>query len=190
MNPRTRRRRLRRGRRGVSPIIATILLVAITVIIAAVLYTLLIPLLGHAGTPLQSNFAFGTTTVHQPTVGQIGCAAGDYCWAIQIQTATQGVAPSSFSLYVQNTSGLTVSTTSWNFTIIDASNHLVAYAPGPQAGSSTGWTPGPGYSTDNGLNLAMTIWIDTGSAHGQPGGNILYATGQGSWYGSIHTTLA
>lgn len=189
MNARSHRSRLRRGRRGVSPIIATILLVAITVIIAAVLYTLLIPLLGHSGTPLQSNLAFGTATSHTGT-GAVGCAAGDFCWAVQLQTANGGVAPSSISLYVQNSSGLTVSTASWNFTFIDASNRVVAYAPGPQAGSSSGWTAGPGYSTDNAFTLAMTLWIDTGSIHAQPSGSILYAVGQNSWYGSIQGTLS
>lgn len=189
MNARFRRGRLRRGRRGVSPIIATILLVAITVIIAAVLYTLLIPLLGHSGTPLQSNFAFATATSHQNPNGSIGCRANDYCWSVQLQTASGGVAPSSISLYVQNASGLTVSTVSWNFTFIDASNRLVASAPGPQAGTSTGWTAGSGYTTDNAFTLAMTLWIDTGSSHAQPSGNILYATGQNSWYGSIQATL-
>lgn len=189
MNSRIRRRRLRHGRRGVSPIIATILLVAITVIIAAVLYTLLIPLLGHSSTPLQSNLAFGVSTPRTGT-GAIGCAVGDSCWSVQIQTATNGVAVSSFSLYVQNSSGLTVSTIGWNFTFVDASNRLVAYAPGPQAGSSTGWTAGPNYSTDNSLTLAMTLWIDTGSAHSQPSGNTLFAVGQGTWSGSVSSALA
>ncbi|MGD0718340.1 MAG: archaellin/type IV pilin N-terminal domain-containing protein [Thermoplasmata archaeon] len=172
-----------------SPIIATILLVAITVIIAAVLYTLLIPLLGHSTTPLQSNFAFGTPTVRTGT-GLVGCASGDYCWSVPLQTAN-GPAPSSMSLYVQNASGYTVSTASWNFTFIDASNHVVAYSPGPQAGSSQGWTAGPGYATNNALTLSMTLWIDSGTTpiHAPPAGCILYAAGQGSWSGSVQASL-
>ncbi len=188
MNARNRRGRLRRGRRGVSPIIATILLVAITVIIAAVLYTLLIPLLGHSGTPLQSNLAFGTATVRTGT-GAIGCAAGDYCWSVQLQTTNGDVSPSSMSLYVQNTSGLTASTASWTFSFVDAANRLVATSPGPQAGSSQPWTPGSGYATDNALTISMTLWIDTGSTHAPTAGNTLYAAGQNSWYGSVSSTL-
>lgn len=190
MNSRVRRGRLRRGRRGVSPIIATILLVAITVIIAAVLYTLLIPLLGHSGTPLQSNLAFGATNRDNGS-GALGCAKGDFCWSVSFLTVGGGVAPSSISLYVQNASGNTVSTSSWNFTIVSpSSDPVVAYALGPQAGVSDGWTAGPGHSTDDTLTLAMTLWIDTGSSHPQASGDTLYAVGQNSWYGSVPCTLA
>ncbi|MFZ0699595.1 MAG: archaellin/type IV pilin N-terminal domain-containing protein [Thermoplasmata archaeon] len=188
MNSRIRRRRLRRGRRGVSPIIATILLVAITVIIAAVLYTLLIPLLGHSTTPLQSNFSFGPAQPETGT-GAAGCAVGDYCWEVQFGTLNQGISPSAISLYIQNTSGQTISTSGWNFTIVTVSGGVVASAHGPQAGVSQGWTAGPGYSTDNTLTFAMRLWIDTGSAQPQSPNNTLYAVGMGSWSGQVYGSL-
>lgn len=180
--------RRHRGRRGVSPIIATILLVAITVIIAAVLYTLLIPFLSHSTTPLQSNFAFGQA-VSRTGTGAAGCPTGDSCWQLSIQTANGGVAPSSMSLFVQNATGQTSSTSSWNFTFVTAATGVVAWAHGPQAGVSQGWTAGPGHTVDDTLTLVTYLWIDTGSAAPLPSGDILYATGQNSWSGQVPADL-
>ena len=60
----TERRWRKKGRRGVSPIIATILLVAITVVLAAVLYILISGLTKAPGnTPLGSALAVGNPSL-------------------------------------------------------------------------------------------------------------------------------
>jgi len=174
---RSRRRHrvaLRRGRRGVSPIIATILLVAITVALAATLYILLLPLIGHSSTPLAGNLAWGTTTPQTGTAGNPACALNHYCWRISITTAQGGVAPSSLFLYVQGGSGLTISNSSWTFTFLTSTNSVAASAPGPEAGSSgPGWT---GNATTNVITLAWYLWIDTGFSNSFSGQSVVLQT--------------
>jgi flagellin-like protein len=188
---RRRRSTARRNRRGVSPIIATILLVAITVALAATLYVLLIPLISHTSTtPLSGNLAWGTTTPKTGTPGNPGCASGHYCWQVSISTATSGAPPpSSLNLYVQNGSGLTISTSAWTFAFLTSTNSVAASAVGPTAGTSgAGWT---GNGTSNVLTLAMYLWIDTGSPTPYSGQSIsLYTVGVNGFSGSFSNPLA
>lgn len=187
------RRRLRRSRRGVSPIIATILLVAITVTLAALFYVFLIPLIPHATTPLSGNFAWGTSTCYgagcRPGPNTTGCQLNDFCWSVTISSASSGVAPASIVLYVQNATQQTVSTTGWTFYIIENTNpaQTVAYAPGSIAGSSgPGWTGGPNHSSGDALTLTDTLWIDTGSSHSFQGETLsLVTSGQNGFSGSL-----
>ena len=83
-----RERSWRKARkRGVSPIIATILLVAITVVLAAVLYVLISGLTsGGANTvPIGTTFAFGSPA-QSSTCGATYTTPGD-CYAVGIQSA-------------------------------------------------------------------------------------------------------
>lgn len=181
---------MRRSRRGVSPIIATILLVAITVALAATLYILLLPLIAHnSATPLSpDSLAYGTVNTQTGIAGNPACAVHDYCWQIQITTASNGVAPSSLLIYVQGTSGLTISNASWTFTFLTGTNSVAASAPGPEAGSSgPGWT---GSGTGNAITLAMYLWIDTGGTTGFPGQTVtMYTVGTNGFSGTITTSL-
>jgi archaeal type IV pilus assembly protein PilA len=75
-------------KRGVSPIIATILLVAITVVLAAVLYVLISGLTsgGASSVPIGTTFAFGTA--QQSTNG--ACTSTTVvgsCYSVGIQSA-------------------------------------------------------------------------------------------------------
>ncbi|MGI0139948.1 MAG: archaellin/type IV pilin N-terminal domain-containing protein [Thermoplasmata archaeon] len=171
---RSRLRSLRRGRRGVSPVIATILLVAITVILAGTLYVFLINYFpSTANTPLQDALGYGSihclgapSTGCTNSTGSVGCAAGDYCWSIAISTAN-GPSPSSIILYVQNASTQTISTASWHFTFLTVNNPpaIVANATGSVAGQTPpGWIAGPGRATNDALTTGMILWIDTGSS--------------------------
>lgn len=172
---RSTRRGRRRSRRGVSPVIATILLVAITVVLAATFYLFLIPLFPHSNTPLSGNLAWGTVTCYggagtncQSSPGYSGCASGDYCWSIGIESVSSaGVSAADLNLYVQNASQLTVSTANWTFYFLTNTNpqQLYAFAPGSIAGASgSGWIAGSGHSTTDALNDAINLWIDTGSS--------------------------
>ncbi|MEM0129594.1 MAG: archaellin/type IV pilin N-terminal domain-containing protein [Thermoplasmata archaeon] len=187
------RRPFRRSRRGVSPIIGTILLVAITVALAVVLYVILIPLLPHPSSPLAGNLAWGTANCFgpgcQPGPNSTGCAANDVCWSVTIASANGGVTPSSLQLYVQNGQQQTVSTANWTFSFVTDTNpaQLVSYAHGSIAGSSgAGWIGGPNYTPGDALTLTMTLWIDTGSSHSVVGQSLsLVTVGQNGFSGSI-----
>jgi flagellin-like protein len=89
-----RERSWRKARkRAVSPIIATILLVAITVVLAAVLYVLITGLThGPGSTPIGSAFAAGNprsgTCAAGNTLAANGCKAGDFFETLTIEQST------------------------------------------------------------------------------------------------------
>src|SRR5580658_5877974 len=81
------RRWRKKAKRGVSPIIATILLVAITVVLAAVLYILISGLTkGPGNTPLGTALALGTFT--EATSGTGG--AQKWYYNATVQSASGG----------------------------------------------------------------------------------------------------
>ena len=91
-------RRARARRRGVSPIIATILLVAITVVLAAVLYVLISGLThSSASTPYSINIGTPTWTGGTPNYG-----------TMRIASATTGLTTSLFALSVATSTGVPV----------------------------------------------------------------------------------
>ncbi len=201
MRQRSRDLIARRNRRGVSPIIATILLVAITVVLAAVLYVFLIPLVSHVNAPLQGNLDFGVATCYGPVSGctspgpnATGCSGNVVCWAIPIQTPSSSApSPSALQMYVQNQLSQTVSTSNWNFSILtdQAPPGIVAYAPGSIAGySGSGWTAMSPYTTGSTLTETMTLWIDSGSASSFAGQSLkLIVTGVNGYSGSLQEAL-
>jgi flagellin-like protein len=114
------------GKRGVSPIIATILLVAITVVLAAVLYVLISGLTrGPGNTPIGSAMATSSATDGVCSVG--------YCYTFTIESASSGVTANSMKFQVQSSSGLITAFT--NVRLIDVSNCAVGYY-------TTSWTTG------------------------------------------------
>jgi len=93
----------RNGRkRGVSPIIATILLVAITVVLAAVLYVLVSGLV-HTGASTPYNVGMTTATPSNP-------AANVYYEVIPI-SPTSGLTTAMFTLVVNNVNHVATGTT-------------------------------------------------------------------------------
>jgi len=88
-------------KRAVSPIIATILLVAITVVLAAVLYVLISGLTGggvgskpigsafNAGAPTLSTCAAGAAQTIPPVAATTGgCNPGDYIYTLTVESST------------------------------------------------------------------------------------------------------
>jgi len=79
-------------KRGVSPIIATILLVAITVVLAAVLYVLISGLTtgGVGSKPIGSAFSAGNPVSSicgaASTYAGKGCLTGDYVYTLTVET--------------------------------------------------------------------------------------------------------
>jgi flagellin-like protein len=107
----TKERSWRKARkRGVSPIIATILLVAITVVLAAVLYVLVSGLVHGTGSPLLgSEFTWGTPK-NISGASSTGCtgALTTYCLSVEIASAGTSLSTSDFYLGLQAVAGTTL----------------------------------------------------------------------------------
>jgi flagellin-like protein len=89
----------RRRKRGVSPIIATILLVAITVVLAAVLYILISGLTkGPGNTPLGTALALGSP-------GEASNAATNHWYNFSVQSAGGGLTLGGLNFQVQTATG-------------------------------------------------------------------------------------
>ena len=181
-----RARGWRKGKkRGVSPIIATILLVAITVVLAAVLYVLISGLTrGPGSTPLGTAFGFGSAT--QQTGAATGapawCAATHHCWEVSISAASGGLTIAQLNFIVKNTtSGAAVLTATISIVNIGQT------ASDQQSSGSTTWTTG--IATSTAVSPTMSIWVDSGTATGGFGqGWTLTAFGSGSFTGSVGPT--
>ena len=167
-------------KRGVSPIIATILLVAITVVLAAVLYVLISGLTtGGANTvPIGTTFAFGTAQ----QAANSNCASGDQgagsCYAIGIQSAGSSATTSNIHFAVLKSGA---GQTFVKVVVIDTSSVVVAtYTTSWAAGAS------PYTTLPQSFASTQTIILDFGT--GTASGMTFEAIGVGSLSGT--TTIA
>ncbi|MCI4357976.1 MAG: type IV pilin [Thermoplasmata archaeon] len=174
------------GKRGVSPIIATILLVAITVVLAAVLYVLISGLTrGPGNTPIGSAFAVSSATDGVCSVG--------FCYTFTIQTASSGVSANSLKFQVQSSGGVITAFT--NVRLIDVSNCAVgayttlwtAGAPATPTGgpaSCAGGTPGLTSQVSSGDQLILASTTSFNAA-----GYVFVVIGTGSYSGTIQAAI-
>ena len=185
-------------RRGVSPIIATILLVAITVVLAAVLYVLISGLTHGPGTrPIGAAFAVGS-----PTAGT--------CWAAGVTSHICGTAGDRlFNLTIQESAGVTlgdllleVKTSAGSvyknmlaagFAIMPLTGTVpVAYysfVAGAGLAMATTFTADAGYSSSTSITSTMYLVIGTGTAAASwtPNqGNYVVALGTGHFSGNTN----
>ncbi len=167
-----RERSWRKARkRGVSPIIATILLVAITVVLAAVLYVLISGLTsGPGNAPLGSHFAWSTpsnTTTKAPTV---------YAYSIDIASASSvSTSDVSFGLHSANGASLPV-----------AGNIAKIWLNNTQGANVATWTAGGGWAPVAGFSGALSGGMTLGiSASNGLLGDSLIAVGGGSYSGTV-----
>jgi flagellin-like protein len=173
-------RNWRRSRKkGVSPIIATILLVAITVVLAAVLYVLISGLTkGPGNTPLGSAFAFGpASNVTAASSPPTGCIAAKECYSIEIASAGSGLTGGGISFTARTSSGAALSTAGWYFTLV-----TVAGTNASALWTSSGTCAGTGCTSA--LASGQTIVFHTGAA-ASLGGDVIVAVGQGSFAGTV-----
>ena len=105
----------RKNKRGVSPIIATILLVAITVVIAAVLYVLVSGYLkGTGSAPLSINLQglangkCSTSTANSPVVGCAKPSTADYYLSFSSISASNGMTTNDFGFKIVSPGGASV----------------------------------------------------------------------------------
>lgn len=184
----------KRQRRGVSPIIATILLVAITVVLAAVLYILISGLTkGPGNTPIGSAMGLGAASLEQGAAGATfaPCKAADYCYSISIASSS-GVNPSEINLQIKTAGGAvwTGMAGGGGASILDIKGAVVVSTAVAAAAAFavTSWTAGAGYTTTSPVTQSMTIWIDMGTASPTGQGYTLLILGTGSFSGQ--TTIA
>jgi flagellin-like protein len=186
-------------KRGVSPIIATILLVAITVVLAAVLYVLISGLTkGPGGTTLGSAFAAGVPATNPLVVGTTGatyagsgCAATHYCYELTIEEANPGLTANAMDMVVKTSTGATYTVTAaGGITIYNSvSGAIVTQCAVIAAGGALSVsTWGTGSTTQ--LSSTMIIIIDTGSTVSPAGTGLVFsALGVGSYSGTVSVQL-
>jgi len=167
-------------KRGVSPIIATILLVAITVVLAAVLYVLISGLTGGGvgSKPIGTAFNAGNALLTSPTTaaaftatGCLGGAStvGHWCYVLTVESSTVNFGQVLFE--VKTASGtIATATAAGGFSVLNIAGTVVAqYAVGAGGGlaMSSGFTfPGGVVSTTSPLNSLYTLVVDLGLVTG------------------------
>ncbi|HTT72829.1 MAG TPA: archaellin/type IV pilin N-terminal domain-containing protein [Thermoplasmata archaeon] len=190
----------RRRRRGVSPILATILLVAITVVLAAVLYVVVSGLSHGVNTvPLGTKLYAGPSSAvmlgtKATNTGKY-CQTSHYCYSIPIQEGG-GLTISDIGLTVMDGTG-TVHTVSANYaylSLVDASGSLVAQSQlkDKAAFSVTSWTTlSKGVTSSTPLTSDLSIWVQFGNKNVSPAGmgDSLVISGLGAYSGTISIPL-
>ena len=190
-----RERSWRKGKkRAVSPIIATILLVAITVVLAAVLYILISGLTkGPGNTPLGTAFGFGTPTQETGATsgGPTGCtaSASEICYSIPIGEASGGLTANELSFQVKSPSGQIGALTS--VSVLNLNGDIVgfytsgAWSSAACAGTTALPTAACGGTTT--LSSTQTLVVDFGTT--SVTGDSFIALGQGSFSGQVSTVI-
>ncbi len=166
--------------RGVEPIVATILMVAVVVVLAAVLYLLVVGLVQTPGkSPIGSAFAAGhpvaslcgagSSQVLGSTAVTGGCRPGDYVYILTVENSRVALANVLFR--VQNPGGSVFDNagTNGSFALLDATNHVAAVlVTGASLAMAQTWsgygltTTAPTYQQASPLATTMVIVIDIG----------------------------
>jgi flagellin-like protein len=180
--------------RAVSPVIAMILLVAIAVVLAAVLYVLVVGLAhSSSNVPLGTALALGPADALAGSAStQTYCAQNHGCYEISIASASSalGIADLGFAIQTNGGADHLVTSGSGGFYILNADQKVVASSPTVKAGHplvATSWTFAKGYSTSTVLTSEFTIWVEFGSAIKNPSnhGFVLVASGKGAFQGTV-----
>jgi flagellin-like protein len=169
----SQRRWRKKSKRGVSPIIATILLVAITVVLAAVLYILISGLTkGPGNTPLGTALALGTPAE---------ASKGTNNWYnFSVQSAGGGILLNNLNFQVQTSSGGIVPVGgSWTFNVLSLTGSVV----GTYAMSTGTWTLGGTTAVSSQQQFVLNAVSSALS------GDTLVTIGTGSYQGSISTNI-
>jgi flagellin-like protein len=193
-------------KRAVSPIIATILLVAITVVLAAVLYVLISGLThGPGSTPIGSAFTAGNP-VSSNSVGSgaasscaLGAAAvslassiktGDYVYTLTVETSTISMTSALFE--VKTATGA-IDAAAVGFYVVNVGGSVVTCAAGLTGAMTSTFSTfttvaaacnGAVCSTSTPLTSIYTISIDMGATNPTGTGLSFVAIGTGSYSGT------
>ena len=184
MRTNANRRWRKNGKRGVSPIIATILLVAITVVLAAVLYILISGLTkGPGSTPLGTAYAWGSPSNITASSGTApaGCGAtGPSCYSIEVASAS-GITTSDLNFGLRTASGAAASfltTPATTISLVGLSGTVLA----TYTIATNSWSSGS-------QSVAAGDTIVVYHAGGGYLGDSLVAVGVGSFSGSVAASV-
>ncbi|HEY6238499.1 MAG TPA: archaellin/type IV pilin N-terminal domain-containing protein [Thermoplasmata archaeon] len=171
----------RKQKRGVSPIIATILLVAITVVLAAVLYILISGLTkGPGNTPIGTSLAVQTPIEAQPS------AASLHFYNFSIQAAGGGLILNNLIFQVTTPGGQIVVTTAagWAVNVLGITGSVIGtYAI---TSATPSWTLGGTVLVSSQQTIAMTT---PAAAASSLSGDRLIIVGTGTFSGSISVSI-
>ncbi|MCI4372107.1 MAG: type IV pilin [Thermoplasmata archaeon] len=186
-----------------SPIIAMILLVAIVVVLAAVLYVLVSGLAhGPGSTPIGAAFAAGQVSSGTCTAGSAqtlgpaaitgGCKAGDFIYVLTVESSAVSFGSVLFEVKTPSGSGFAGGGPSSSFAVLDSGSHVAAISvTGTIVVMTTKWpgygltTTAPTYKDVTPLTNLYSIVIDAGSASPTTGMGLTFvALGIGSYSGS------
>jgi flagellin-like protein len=187
-------------RRGVSPIIAMILLVAIVVVLAAVLYVLVIGLVHGPTTP-----SIGTAlAIDRPTAGQCWAAgvtahvcgtSGDRLWNMTVDQSQVELGDVLLQVHASN-GAIYKNTLAAAFAVMLAGGAApIAYytiAAGAGLAMNSGFTYAAGYSASTPLTSVMFIVVGTGtlSSSWVPGaGNYVTVVGTNHYSGETSPSV-
>ena len=190
----------RKNKRAVSPIIATILLVAITVVLAAVLYILIQQYTSHgaSGVPLGSALAFGnsadsswTCTTGAPTSCLATGAALSYNFTVESASSTLTIGNVIFQL--KSPGNTIVSTAGIGVAILNVKGAVEGvYTLSSASWGNFGATCGTAFTTQCGTTTVISTQnlialVEVGSTSFV--GYSLIALGQGGFQGTVPASV-
>jgi flagellin-like protein len=188
-------------KRGVSPIIATILLVAITVVLAAVLYVLISGLTGGGtgGKPIGGAFNAGNPVASKCTAAVANqCLINHYIYTLTVESSSINFVSALFE--VKNSAGTIIAPAgTGGFAIVNIAGTSVAYQEGLAnaamtatfssfSAGATDCNSGP-CSSSTLLTSIYTIVVDMGTASPSGLGYSFVAVGTGSYSGTTSVGL-
>ena len=161
----------RKKQRGVSPIIATILLVAITVVLAAVLYILISGLTkGPGNTPLGTSLALGKPIENQKGV--------NFWYNFSVQSAGGGLVMNNMNFAVLTTSNGIITPTGMTMNVLGLTGTSVA----TYTMTTGSWASGSTLA----VTTQQTISLDSPSALS---GDNLVISGSGTFQGTVQVAI-
>jgi flagellin-like protein len=188
-------------KRGVSPIIATILLVAITVVLAAVLYVLITGLthgpssVGIGGAFNAGNPVASTCAPAANTYAANGCKGGDYIYTLTVESSSITFTSAEFEVKTSTGAILGLTAGTGGFAIMNTAGVAVALSAATSAtmamtspftafSATAGACNGNTCSSSSPLTSIYTIVIDMGTANPAGQGYTFVAIGIGTYSGT------
>jgi flagellin-like protein len=203
---RQRRRTARWGRarrRAVDPIIATILMVAVTVVLAALLYVLIVglargpgsPSIGGAfsvGHPIAGTCAAGSSQTIGAAAISGGCTPGDYIYTLSVESSSLTFGSVLFEVRTQGGSVYAQAGPNASFAILTSGSQVASVSvTGAHMGMTASWarygltSTSPSFSGSSQLTSAFTLVIDMGSPTSVANDGLTFvALGYGNYQGS------
>jgi flagellin-like protein len=188
----------RARRRGISPIIAMILLVAIVVVLAAVLYVVVAGF-GHTGAtvPIGTALAAGPAVQTEGTKATNNyCQTSHYCYEVPITEAGSGLTLGDLNFKVVSATGAVhlVSGGTARLAIVDTTSAVLAYTQvkSNQPYVVTSWTKlESGTTSSTPITSLLSIWVQFGNTKTSPfgQGEVLEILGVHAYSGAVTVSL-